>query len=114
MKAACLLYIICTVVYLEWAPNTMIWFAIDIISLIMFASVCAYFLAAGKLISGNERLLLWYMFGVNISRAIYTAFCTRAYYIKHAEWVPPATHVFVTLVVATFFLFLIYLARQKE
>lgn len=110
----CLLYIVCMVVYLEVAPNSMFWFAFNIISMLMFSAMTCYFLASKQKISANERLLFWYMFGVNAGRAVYTSFCTRAIYMGNDTWIKPATHIFVILVVFTFFLFLIYLARQKE
>lgn len=101
-------------VYLEVVPNTMFWFAFDIVTMLVFSAMCSFFLASRKRISENERLLFWYMFGVNTTKAIYTVFCTRAYYMGNDEWIKPATHVFVILVVVTFFLFLIHLANKKE
>lgn len=102
------------VFYLEWAPNTYVWWCFNLLSIILLSTAACAFIASAKRISENERLLFWYMAGVNLARGIYTIFCTHAISIEQKDWVRPATHVFVVLVIVTFFLFLIYLARQKE
>lgn len=110
----CFLYVLFTVFYLMWAPDTYFWHGFNVITMILFSSACCVFVATKRCISENERLLFWYMFGVTSCRAIYTVFCIHANIIGRTEWKSYATHVFVIIVIATFFLFLIYLARQRE
>lgn len=102
------------VYYLAFAPNSYFWWGFNIISQILFAASCCAIIASRRKITENERLLFWYMCGVNILRAVYTAFCTHAMIIHKDHWIAYSTNVFIILVAVTFFLFLIYLAKQKE
>jgi dolichol kinase len=113
-KLACFLYILGMIYYLEFAPDTYFWHGFNILSMLLLSAVCCALVASRKRITENERLLFYYMVGINVARSIYSIVCIHANVIGKTEWKPYATHVFVTLVVITLFLFLIYLAKHKE
>lgn len=110
----CVLYILATVYYVTWAPDSYFWHGFNIVSIILFGAAATAFAASKVRVTENERLLLWYMVGWNIARAIYTCFCIHANVIERTSWKPYATSVFISLTVITLLLFLVYLARRKE
>lgn len=74
-QVSCILYVLCTAVYLLYAEPTLVWFGFGLMTILSFIIALGYMVLHPTINSNIERLLLHYAIYLTIGRVIYTGYC---------------------------------------
>lgn len=108
--ASCFLYVLCTLIYLQYGHDATVWYAFGQATILIFISTLGYFVLSNEPNTEEERLFLEFIIRLTGGRAVYTIYCL----FKEDSIIIYNTDVFKMIACSAFLILLFNCAINKS